>query len=622
MTDSQEFSDEQKQYLQGFLSGAALLRPSTSSVQNTAALSDSALSDSATAPSLNSAQTPAESVKRKAFGPDAAGLRAQDRVLDAGGKLNEQEAARRNKNPLDQWDDIVLHSAQKRFPKGQDVLAFKSWGLFYTSPAQDAYMSRLRFAGGLMRADQMRCVAKITRDFSGGYAHVTTRGNLQIREIRAEHGAEVVMLLHDYGIVNKGSGADNIRNVTGSPTAGIDAQEIYDTRALCREMNHYILSNREMYGLPRKFNVAFDGGGSVSTLEETNDIGFAAVQIRDEFASAEHASEKFPENIGFRLMLGGITGHQDFARDTGILLRADQCVAIAAAIIRVFIDEGDRTDRKKARLKYVLDRLGFDAFLEKVRAYLDFEPARVPLENCVPRRVLDRLAHVGIHAQKQAGLFYVGVVLPVGKLEAAQMFALSDLADKYGSGTIRLTAWQNLILSDVRAENLEALKAEIVAIGLNWNASNVRAGIVACTGNFGCKFALANTKSSAMEIAAYVEERLQLDTPLNIHVTGCPHSCAQHYIGDIGLLGAKVEVGDDLHDGYHIFVGGGYGANAAIGRPIYQEILANDAPRVIENMLATYLENHDDSETFVQWTKRHSEAEMRALFDQNAAVLV
>ena len=172
--------------------------------------------------------------------------------------------------------------------------------------------------------------------------------------------------------------------------------------------------------------------------------------------------------------------------------------------------------------------------------------------------LFDRLAHVGVHPQKQDGLFYVGVVLPVGKIEAAQMMALANLSEQYGSGTIRLTAWQNLLISDVLEENVEALKAELEDIGLHWSATNVRAGLVACTGNFGCKFALAATKTTAMEIAQYVEDRLQLDTPLNIHVTGCPNSCAQHYIGDVGLLGVKVEVGDDLVDGYHIFVGGGF----------------------------------------------------------------
>lgn len=591
------------------MSGASLTRlsqglPDLSTVMGGAApplMAPNGITNGAASPPPAPASTP--------VGPDAPALTAQDRVLAEGKKLTEQEAAKRKKHPLDQWDDIQAHAAEDRFPKGTDVLSFKYYGLFHTAPTQDAYMCRLRFPGGIMRADQMRCAAHIAKEYAGGYSHVTTRANLQLREIRAAHGAEVIMQLHEHGIINKGAGADNIRNITGSPTAGIDAQECYDTRALCRDMNHYILNRREMYGLPRKFNIAFDGGGIVSTIEDTNDIGFAAVRVGE--------GKAVPAGVYFRMALGGITGHQDFARDTAVLLTPEQCIPMAAAVVRVFIDEGDRTDRKKARLKYVLDRMGFDGFMQKVQKYLPFEPQRFPLEECEPRPTINRLAHVGVHPQKQDGLFYVGVVLPVGKIEADQMAALADLAERYGSGTLRLTAWQNLLISDVHEENVETVKAELEAIGLHWSATNVRAGLVACTGNFGCKFSLANTKTTAMKIAQYVEERLQLDTPLNIHVTGCPNSCAQHYIGDVGLLGVKVEVGDDLVDGYHIFVGGGFGAQAGIGRQVFSDVIAEDAPRIVETMLATYMEKRDADETFVQWTRRHSEEQLQALFDES-----
>ncbi|MDF2440899.1 MAG: ferredoxin-nitrite reductase, partial [Abditibacteriota bacterium] len=373
--NTQEFTEEQKQYLQGFMSGASLTRlsqglPDLSAVMGGAALplgTPEATSNGATVTDGSAAPQPEE----MPAGPDAANFVAQNRMLAAGKKLTEQEAAKRKKHPLDQWDDIKMHSAEARFPKGTDALAFKYFGLFHTAPTQDAYMSRLRFAGGLMRTDQMRCVARIASEYAGGYAHITTRANLQIREIRAAHGADVLTQLQEHGILNKGAGADNIRNITGSPTAGVDAQEIYDTRALCRELNHYILNTREMLGLPRKFNIAFDGGGRVSTLEDTNDIGFAAVRVGK--------GKVVPAGVYFRMALGGITGHQDFARDTEVLLTPEQCIPMAAAVVRAFIDEGDRTDRKKARLKYVLDRMGFDGFMQVVQQYLPFEPLRLAL---------------------------------------------------------------------------------------------------------------------------------------------------------------------------------------------------------------------------------------------------
>ena len=601
--DTQELTEEQKLYLQGFMSGSSLARA-------TAGMPDlaSVLAPRAVTPAPLPA--PAAPVAPAHLGPDAQGLAAQDRVMAAGHKLTEQEAAKRAKHPLDQWDDIVKHSEEARFPKGQDVLAWKYHGLFHTAPTQNSYMSRLRFPCGIVRADQLRCVAYVAENLAGGYAHVTTRSNLQVREVKAEHGALILDLFHEHGILNRGAGADNIRNVTGSPTAGIDTHELFDTRGLCRDMNSYILNNRDMYGLPRKFNISFDGGGRVASLEDTNDIGFAAVQVLE--------GKQIEPGIYFRLALGGITGHHDFARDTGFMFKPEECVRVAAAIVRVFIDEGDRTDRKKARLKYVLDRLGFEAFMEKVRAYTPFELRRFALDQCEPRPEIDRVAHVGVHAQSQPGLFYIGVVTPVGKLEPEQMRGLADLCQRYGNGTIRLTPWQNLIVPDVPEQHLEAAKVELEAMGLFWQASQIRANLIACTGNFGCKFALASTKKTALQIADYVEARLDLDAPLNVHVTGCPNSCAQHYIGDVGLMGVKVEVGDDMVDGYQIFVGGGFGKDAAIGRLMAEDVVAEDAPRVVENMLAAYLARRDPGESFVQWAKRHSDEELKGFFEAHA----
>ena len=590
---NQDFSEEQKLYLQGFMSGSSLVRASDFT--------------GIIAPANSSHGAPVEEVEI-ATGPDALGRTAQNKVLARGEKLTEQEAAKREVHPLDQWDDIRRHSAENRFPKGADVLSFKYFGLFYVAPAQNSYMCRLRFANGLVTSAQMRVLAEIAQKQAGGYAHVTTRSNFQIREIGASDGYDVLCKLHEAGIMNKGSGADNIRNITGSATAGIDAQEITDTRPLSREMLHYICNHREMYGLPRKFNIAFDGGGCINTLEDTNDIGFQAVEVG--------AGQSVPAGIYFRMMLGGITGHQDFARDVGILLKPDECVPIAAAVLRVFIAEGDRTDRKKARLKYVLDRFGFEKFMEMVRAQMDFEPMIFPIDGCQPRPSANRMAHIGVHPQKQDGLFYIGVVLPVGRLEAAQIAHLAVLAERYGDREIRLTPWQNLLLAGIKTEDVETVKAELESIGLHWSATNIRANLVACTGSFGCKFALADTKKNAMEIAQYVESKLELDTPLNIHVTGCPNSCAQHYIGDVGLLGTKVEQGDDMVDGYHIFVGGGFGAQAGIGRQMYEDVLATQVPQKIEGMLQSYLAKRADGENFLQWSRRHSIDELHSIFEE------
>lgn len=261
---------------------------------------------------------------------------AGDRQLAAGKKLTAEESAKRRQNGLDIWDEMLGHARDGRFPKGTDVFLFKFQDMFFVAPAQNSFMCRLRFAGGMTNRAQFRGIANLSAQFGAGYVDVTTRSNLQIREIGAAHTIDVLMGLVDLAIVNRGSGAGNIRNVTASPTAGIDPDELIDTSPLARQMHHYILNHREMYGLPRKFNIVFDGGGRISALDDTNDIGFAAVR---------HDGEVY-----CRLRLGGITGQKDFARNTGVLLKPDECVAVGAAIVRVFIDNGDRTDRRKARL--------------------------------------------------------------------------------------------------------------------------------------------------------------------------------------------------------------------------------------------------------------------------------
>ena len=611
MSSSEEFQEEQKLYLQGFVSGSDLVRRLSGlpTFASTLGIAPN-LSNGIGLAANGAAEMEAASV---AAGPDAIHLLAQNRLLAEGKKLTPQEEAKRQRHPLDMWDDVVQRAQEGRFPKGNDVLAFKYHGLFYVAPAQDAYMCRLRLPGGNVTTHQLRGIARIADEHGGGSADVTTRANLQIREIPAAKGPEVLTDLHELGIVPRGSGADNIRNVTGSPTAGIDPQELIDTRPLTRAMHHYILNHREMYGLPRKFNIAFDGGGSISALEDTNDVGFTAVRVAE--------GKSVPAGVYFRLQLGGISGHKDFARDTGVLLRPDECVPVAAAVVRVFIRNGDRTDRTKARLKYVLDRWGLARYVEETEKELPFKLTRFPLEECEPRPPVLKHGHLGFHPQRQPGLFYVGVLLPVGRLSTEQMRGLADLADRHGSGILRLTVWQNLLISDISEERIPAVKQGLESLGLHWNASNIRGALVACTGNAGCKYAASNTKRHAMEIAAYLEPRFELEHPLNIHLTGCPNSCAQHYLGDIGLLGTRVEAGEDVVEGYHVFVGGGYGEQQSIGREMYRSVAAADVPRVIEKMLRAYRKHRlGASEPFNEFIKRHPSEQLKSWFEEEVTL--
>ena len=597
--NEQAFTEEQQQYLAGFVAGSGLTR----SLRVLPAAAAAAFQG------------------ERAKAPGDVHRAAQDRFLAEGKKLVPEELAKRERNPLDCWDELCEHARLGKPPKGVDVFRFKFHGLFYVAPAQDSFMCRLKLPCGIINSHQMRGVADLAEQFGGGYTHVTTRANLQIREIRPENAPRLLEGLHELGIVPRGSGADNLRNITGSPTAGIDPQELVDVRPLCRELEHHIRHHRELYGLPRKFNIAYDGGGAVSAVADTNDIGFAAVRVGEGRVDAEGVP--VPPGVYFRMQLGGITGHKDFARETGLLLEASECLPMAAAAVRVFIDHGDRTDRKKARLKYVLDRFGIDNYVAEMRQHLPehVKPRRLALDLCEPRPAVDRLAHLDFRPQKQPGFVYAGVVVPVGKLTAVQMRGLASIADRFGGGTIRLTVWQNLLVSDIADENVPAVKRELEVLGLGWSTTSVRAGLVACTGNTGCRFAASDTKRHAIEIADYLEAAgVALDRPINIHLTGCHHSCAQHYIGDVGLLGTKVSVGDDMVEGYHVYVGGGHGDQQAIAREVLRDVPAADVGPALERVLRAYLEGRrDDEELFADFTRRHEIEQLRDLMSPVAA---
>jgi len=582
---SGDFTPDQKRYLEGFVSGLSAARVAKVGCGKAGNLGEPT-------------------------GPDAIHIKAQDRTIAAGGKLAEQEKFKRELHPFDAWPKLREQAAKNEAPKPADNFRWRYFGLFYVAPAQSSYMCRLRIANGILTHWQLEGLAEIAEKYAGPYSHVTTRANLQLREIEPKNATNVVEAIQDLGLCSRGSGADNIRNVTGAPTAGIDPQELLDTRPYAREWHHHILNDRSLYGLPRKFNVAFDGAGRIAVLEDTNDIGFQAVMVKDGFG--------VEPGIWFKLTLGGITGHKDFARDTGVIVKPSDATAVSDAIVRVFIENGNRTDRNKARLKYVLDAWGFDKFLTAVEEKLGRSLARVPAEALEPRPVFDRLAHIGVHPQKQDGLNWIGIVLPVGKMTAEQMRGIAKIARAHGDGDIRLTVWQNLLISGVPAGKVAQVETRIAALGLSTKATSVRAGLVACTGATGCRFAGAHTKENAEEIAQWCDARVALDTPVNIHLTGCHHSCAQHYIGDIGLIGARVAVNDDgdTVDGYHLFIGGGYGPDAAIGREIYRDVKAERAPKLVERMLKGYLAHRASAdETFVAFAKRHEVDALKAMFN-------
>ena len=585
--DNPDFSEEQTNYLSGFMSGVMQSRELPFLGQDT---------------SRRFTHEPEDAVEETVFGTP----------ID---ELSKEEVIKHEKNGLDCYDSIVANAATETFPEGGELFRYKFHGLFFVTPAQESIMLRARIAGGALSTHQFRGLAEIAADWGPGHIDLTTRANLQVRELMPKNCPDVLMKLADLGLTSQGSGADNIRNITATPTSGFDPDELIDVMPYANAIHHYILKNRDLYGLPRKFNISYDSGGRVSVCADTNDIGFYAVRVTESSLSNLESQVSNPPKPGvyFRMQLCGITGHKQFATDCGVLLTPEETIPVAAALIRVFIENGDRTNRKKARLKYLVDKWGIPKTLEETRKKLTFPLRQLPLDACEPSLPKSKHGHLGIHPQSD-GKNYLGVLTPVGRMTSDQIQKICDIADRFGRGDIRLTVWQNLIIPGIPDEQLEAATAAVLAIGFDYRPAAITGGIIACTGSQGCKYAAADTKGNAVNLGDYLSKRLELDTPVNIHLTGCPHSCAQHYIGDIGMMGVRVktESGESV-DGYNILLGGGVDDTQAVAREVWKAVPYTDIPPMMERLLTVYQNNRVDDESFARFSNRHSVEDLQAL---------
>jgi ferredoxin-nitrite reductase len=598
------FSPAQKEYLEGFLAALAAQVPFVGVTPNgqITASPDAAIG--------GAAATNLATEEPNVFGTPL-------------GDLCKPERWKYDENPLDIWEKLVAHADADKFPDEADVFRFKFHGLFHVAPAQDSFMVRLRIPAGELTSTQLHGIADIANDWGGGYAHITTRANLQIRECRPKNIVKLLVRLQELGLTSRGAGADNVRNITASPNSGFDPDELIDVRPYAKGLHHYILNHRDLFGLPRKFNIAFDNGGSLSAAADTNDIAFMAVRVTEKSIAAclqamppgsetvsKLAGTNWPApGVYFRVQLGGITGHKDFARDTGLLIKPSECVAVAAAMIRVFNENGCRTDRKKARLKYLLEKWGLEKFVAETGKTLAFPLLRVPIEACEARQPFLKHGWLGVYKQSQRGLNSLGIGIPVGRMSSKQMHALADLATNYGKSELRLTVWQNLMIPHIPDAFAETARRAAQRLGFPTEATNSTSGIIACTGNKGCKYSACDTKGHAVALTKRLS-RLNLSSPVNFHFTGCPHSCAQHYCGDIGFVGAKLVDGSE---GYHVVMGGGMGDEQGIAREVFKGVRAEEVPTLVEKVLGIYEAKKKSGETFVNWTRRHSLKELQEL---------
>jgi sulfite reductase (ferredoxin) len=540
-------------------------------------------------------------------------------------KAQRAERLKREKNPWNVFDEVRAFARQGRssvVPEWAGMY-FKWWGIYTQGDgvgavggkggeglASDYFMMRIGLPNGLLTSYQLRIIANITKRYARNLADITTRQNIQLHWLTIEDIPEIVDTLDKIGLSPKGACGDVVRNVTGCPLAGLAHDEIHDASQLAVELAHALVANPEFYNLPRKFKMSATGCPLWCSYPEINDVAFTAVKRGDE--------------VGYTVRVGGgLSNEPHLAVKLNAFIRPEQALDVARTITAIFRDqEVLRQSRDRARIKYLFMKENWTAesFLAEVERRLDysFDPAA---EETLPDDVLRD--HVGVHRQKQAGLNYVGASVLRGRLSGDQLLAAAELAERFGHGELRTTIMQNLIFVNIPTANTSELVRELQQIGLHVEGTPFWRGAIACTGTEFCKLAISETKGFTRWLVDELGERLPgFDQQLKLHVTGCPNSCGQHWIADIGLEGKKIKHEGKMVDAYYFCVGGAVGKHAAIARPVGYRAPATEVPAALERLLNTYLHERVAGEDLRTYFSRHDADAIRARLAGESLVAV
>ena len=535
-------------------------------------------------------------------------------------KAQKVERLKREKLAWDHLEEIraFAKSGHSSIPPEWLGTYFRSWGIYTQGDgvgvvggtggegkATQYFMVRIRIPNGLLTSRQVRDIAALSEDYGRGVADVTVRQNVQLHWVTIEQIPDLIQRLWDTGLTTIGACGDVARNVTGCPLAGITSHEIVDASPIALAINRELGGNRDFYNLPRKFKMTVTGCESWCTYPEINDVAFTATR-RNRNGQSE---------TGFSLRIGGGLSTEPFlAVKLNAFIPWDKAVAVARGVAEVFrASEVLRQSRDKARLKYLFLQHGWtaDSFLDELHKHLDFrldpaEPEEIPSD--VHRD------HTGVLPQKQSGLYSVGASVLRGRITPKQLRAVAELADQYAGGHVRTTAQQNLIIVNVPEKNVAPLSNALTLNGLPVRTSAFALGTVACTGSEFCKLALTETKQFGRWLSEELDDRLPgFDEQIKLHITGCPNSCGQHWIADIGIEGKKIKSDGKMVDAYYFCVGGSVGALASIARPVGYRCAATDVPDAIERLLRGFLDDKQPTEDLRQYLARHSNEELRAL---------
>ena len=516
---------------------------------------------------------------------------------------NKVERVKRERDGLDCLDDLLVYAKNgfAGIPEEDLDVRLRWYGLYTQRPKEGGlFMLRVKIPNGTLSAEQLETLGRLSIQYARNTGDATTRQDVQFHNVRIEDVPTIFAELADVGLSTSGACGDITRNVTGCPLAGIDAAEFIDAEPLVEEVHRHFLGNREFSNLPRKFKITVSGCSLYCTGHEINDIGLVALRT--------------PEGeVVFDLWVGGGLGSKErFADRLGAHISPREVVEVTHHICAIFRDHGNRGSRGHARLKFLLGEWGPERFRDELekrlgRKLVDGDAPHVPSS--------DNRAHVGVHPQRQSGLFYIGAATTRGKLPGTAMLALARLVRDHAGGRVRLTTTQNLVVLDVPERECETLSAKLAELELYVTPSVFRSGTLACTGKRFCKLAVTETKEKASEIIAHLEENFPaFDSPFRISVTGCPNSCAHYQVCEIGLVGDQITTPEGKKEAYRIYLGGHLGDGYSFGRELDRKIPADEIKFYIERLTRVYLERRGGrEEKFPTFIARHTADELEAL---------
>ena len=561
-------------------------------------------------------------------------------------KAQRIERLKRSKNAWDHLDEIRAFARDgfASIPPEWFSTYFRSWGIYTQGDGHGViggangegksvpyFMVRIRIPNGLLTSHQVREIAALSSEHGNGVADITVRQNIQLHWVKIESIPEVLDRLRAIGLTTTGACGDVARNITGCPLAGVHAHELADISQTVLALDRELGGNPEFYNLPRKYKITATACPDWCSYPEINDIGLTAVlrprpsnnddrhsepapfageeslfdrSVAQPLLSVQPSTSNSPlttsfSELGFSLRIGGgLSTQPHLALRLNAFILPHQVIPVVRAVTEIFREsEVLRQSRDKARLKFLFLEHNWtaDSFLAAIEARLGYSLSPAAPEQ-LPARV--HRDHLGVIPQKQPGLFTVGASVIRGRITPAQLRLAADLADRYGDGRVRNTAMQNLLLINIPEANVHHVVRELNAAGLPVDsASSFTRGTVACTGSEFCKLALTETKSFARWLTEQLEDRFpNYQEDLRLHITGCPNSCGQHWIADIGIEGKKIKLNGQMVDAYYFCVGGSVGQIASIARPIGYRCVATEVPDAITRLLEHFHEYRHTAE--------------------------